>query len=291
MNGIGGFGQLDPSQFARMREEFLKSADADGDGAISQTEFGDALSINENASNSVSRLFDRFDTSGDGSISQEEALAVNSNYADRLRGHGMGPMMRPPGGESGGLFGDLDQLLADAGEGGSISQDAFGELLADKGVPTDKVDELFGKLDADGDGSLSQEEVETAKESFAQQMGGPKGPPPPPPEGGPQQLLSDLEGLLSNESEDASTISQEAFSELLADKGVSSNLADELFGKLDADGDGSISQEEIDAEKEKVAAREQQRPSFGVPAFMMRAYSQTMSSSTDESSSVFGAVA
>ncbi|MWK56574.1 hypothetical protein GO594_11360 [Pseudomonas otitidis] len=100
------------------------------------------------------------------------------------------------GGKPEDLFGELD-----TDGNGSISQD---ELTSALGKNSD-VDssELFAALDSDGDGSLSVEESAALA------------PPPPPPPGGmggPRSAGGDSE---------------------------------ELFGQQDADGNGSVSQDEL----------------------------------------------
>ncbi|WP_205886441.1 EF-hand domain-containing protein, partial [Metapseudomonas otitidis] len=107
---------------------------------------------------------------------------------------GGGPM-GAGGGKPEDLFGELD-----TDGNGSISQDELTSALGEKSDVDSS--ELFAALDNDGDGSLSVEESAALA------------PPPPPPGGmgGPRGAGGDSE---------------------------------ELFGQLDADGNGSVSQDEL----------------------------------------------
>jgi Ca2+-binding EF-hand superfamily protein len=101
--------------------------------------------------------------------------------------------------------------------------------------------ELFGKMDADGDGSLSGEELAEGMKSVM-----------PKPEGDPGEDL-----FAEADADGDSLVSKVEMQILLAKmtgedaEGTSSTedtaASDELFAKLDSDGDGSLSQTEFEA--------------------------------------------
>ncbi len=108
------------------------------------------------------------------------------------------------------MFGKLD-----TDGDGSVSEAEFSAARPDD-VSEEMSAQLYKSLDSDGSGSLSESEYATAMSGMAQ-----FGPPPPPP---PQ---------ISGDSSDSSTSQV-------------SSITD-IFGKLDTDGDGSVSEAEFSA--------------------------------------------
>jgi Ca2+-binding EF-hand superfamily protein len=101
--------------------------------------------------------------------------------------------------------------------------------------------ELFGKMDADGDGSLSGEELAEGMKNVMPKPGGDKG-----------------EDLFAKADADGDSLVSKVEMQILLAKmtgegaeGTSSTedtaASDELFAKLDSDGDGSLSQTEFEA--------------------------------------------
>ena len=107
-------------------------------------------------------------------------------------------------------------------------------------------EEMFKSMDADGDGSVTESELQDAMEKM-QESQGPQ-PPPPPPEGAApsteeifSKIDTDGDGKISLEEMQAD------FESRSADKAAQSGNApsiDELFGKLDSDSDGLIGESE-----------------------------------------------
>jgi len=137
----------------------------------------------------------------------------------------------------------------DADGGGTIDKvelSAFAKELSEKtGVEID-AEEALTTYDADGDGGLSQEEMDTMMKAEM--------PPPPPPMGGGMQGMGmeppSSEEMFSAIDTDGSGGVDEteltAFAEKLAeDTGFELNL-DEAIAAYDGDGDGALSQEEMD---------------------------------------------
>ena len=108
---------------------------------------------------------------------------------------------------------------------------AFAEKISEMTGETVDAEELFAEMDTDGDGLVSEEELQAAA------------PPPPPP---PEEMLSamgiDVETLLSmlgSEEETSDT------SETAAASGTSGSS--ETYDPLDTNEDGVVSQEELEA--------------------------------------------
>ena len=163
---------------------------------------------------------------------------------------------------------------ADANEDKKLSIDEFisaGKKVpgGKKGVDETRAKELFAKMDADGDGSLTTTEVDQFTQKLIDQMqsamtqlqealGGqqkkqgdrPMGPPPPPPP------MSEMFGKIDSDS--SGGISKTEFTEFGKSIGKTSEQdskrGEELFAKIDANGDGSLSKDEVtafDAAKEE----------------------------------------
>lgn len=139
----------DASDFA---SKVLELQDKDGDGAISASE-----------SSQDSEAFTALDADGSGTLGTEELKTAFEKLQKEL-GAGPPPRFGPPP-DAAQMVSDI-LAQEDLNEDGAISADES-RLDADR----------FGKLDADGNGSLSAEELETAIAASQQSM-----PPPPPQE-------------------------------------------------------------------------------------------------------------
>mmetsp|Transcript_35112 Transcript_35112/g.111616 ORF Transcript_35112/g.111616 Transcript_35112/m.111616 type:complete len:168 (-) Transcript_35112:19-522(-) len=112
-----------PSPLDRMRVAF-EAADADADGCVSREEFLKVMEGAGLAENVANQLFNRFDPDRSGKLDKEEFFA----YAAK-----------------GG--GELRSLVARGMQG-------------DEDEAADRLVETFRKWDADGDGTISREELE-----------------------------------------------------------------------------------------------------------------------------------
>ena len=113
-----------------------KKADSDGDGFISRAEFGAMPRLENLPADKQDALFKRLDKDGNGSLSREELDRLFKPQDPR----------RP-------MFPRLAEL--DTDKNGSISLAEFkaGEIF--KKLPPEGQDELFRRLDADGDGAIT----------------------------------------------------------------------------------------------------------------------------------------
>lgn len=152
---------------------------------------------------------------------------------------------------SGGLNeAELATLLEKGAKQASSSTSASGGPSATASTSKD-VSTLFSKLDADGDGSISESELDEGMkpheraaeeggwagmqmdtQSFATMMK--KGPPPPP-----------LPSISELDSDDDGGITVEEF-------GVSSDDEDDLFNTIDTDSSGDLSADEVSEFGEKM---------------------------------------
>jgi Ca2+-binding EF-hand superfamily protein len=224
-------------------QDLFKKVDLDGSGGVSQAEM---KTLAENISSKTDKIlnvdetsFASSDTDGNGALSEEELMSLmNSNGFGPPAGMEGGEAMAPPpskdraaaayaansGGDAlssliAGLQNLLEQLQSGSGDQVTSSdtasvgndgsphgpQDFFKKIDSDGsgGVSTDELatmaenlqkmtgqsltvdSDTFGAADSDGDGSLNADELKSFmdKSGFA--------PPPPPPEGMAMAISSD----------------------------------------------------------------------------------------------------
>lgn len=199
-----------------------KTADADGDGTISQAEFEAMPRVRNLPEDKRADLFKRLDKNSDGKLSHAE-LGRLGKPAD---GHGP-PMKR------------LWEL--DADQSGGISFEEFKAGGFFKKLPPDKQEIVFKRLDTDGDGVISPKDRPDSSFKRADGKRGPKSErslDDDEPSGKPGQISkkldSDGDGALS-------------FAEFLlgpAMKDLTEDQQEDRFELLDQNGDGKISPED-----------------------------------------------
>lgn len=125
-------------------EDIFADIDTDGSGTVSQDEFATAfskmqsdtkgalLSAQEDQGPDASEVFASLDANGDGSVSQDEFLAGGPQGHGGPHGAGGPPPGPPPGGDSG----------------------------------EDDITSLFDALDTDGDGTVSDNEIQSVIDSL-----------------------------------------------------------------------------------------------------------------------------
>ena len=162
--------------------EYLKRADANGDGKISQEEF-QAAGRKESA-----ERFAKIDSNGDGQLDETEMRQMAEKMRDGMRRAGLDGGRRPEGPRDGGprpeagrpggfnpaeMFGRMDK----SGDG-SIDRDEFMDFSQSEAKAR------FERADENGDGKISQDEMRQAFERARQMMRGPGEGAGRGPEGG-----------------------------------------------------------------------------------------------------------
>lgn len=190
-------GSMSASAMSQMHAKMFSKIDANSDGGITLEEMTASASEKTKGrggtedSAKIAERFARMDSNSDGSVSEEEGLSFFQSQMSSQTMSGMlqaqeggldRPMGPPPGGAAGG--GGQKPMSFDAldtNQDGSVSLD---EMLAssdsEASEDTDKtarLTELFSKMDADGDGSVTESEKSTFDEKMRAE-----GPPPPPME-------------------------------------------------------------------------------------------------------------
>ncbi|UDF03923.1 EF-hand domain-containing protein [Asticcacaulis sp. AND118] len=217
-------GSMSASAMSQMHAKMFSKIDANSDGGITLEEMTTSATEKSKAkggSEDSSKIAERFasmDANGDGSVTEEEGLSffqsqmssetlggmLQAQEAGQGGGQPLGP---PPSGGAGGggqQPATFDEL--DTNQDGTVSLD---EMLAsseseetEDTEKTSRLTELFSKMDADGDGSVTESE----KSAFDEQM---RAEGPPPPQGmGPQNWSSeDSEDTASTSASSANATS------------------------------------------------------------------------------------
>lgn len=211
--------------------------------------------------------FKTADADGDGQLSQSEFSSIGQNVQGAGEHKGP-PPMRGGGGAAGNFAGDtLSALLStqsvddvagsvmsagDTDGDGLMSASELSSALsasAPSNAPADAsgkmASDIMSALDSDGDGSLSTEEISTAISNAASDQSSTKamrGPPPgPPPSGpsGPSGSSGVFESLDANQ--DGVVSAEELAAANGSDGADASSAASDLVKAADQDGDGSLS--------------------------------------------------
>jgi Ca2+-binding EF-hand superfamily protein len=177
MMGVGGGRMPD---FSAMKEKMFTKADANGDNGISLEEFQKAGKNmpggKSGSADKTKEAFGKIDTDSNGSISKDEMSSFGDKMSSQMQDMmlSLQAMMSSKGGGSGpdinAIFGE-----ADSDKSGGLSRAEFDK--AGQNNPIAKLlqqnsngDDAFGKIDTDGDGSLSKDEMKSFAETMKKQM-------------------------------------------------------------------------------------------------------------------------
>lgn len=213
------------AQRSQMQAKMFTKVDTDSSGGIDKTELQsliDDVAKKTGVANSSSsdELFSKIDANSDGSLSQDEL------------GKGMKEILPPPS-------------TMDFAQSRSNNSTSSSDTTANS--------DLFAKLDADGDGSLSETEFDagrpqndaTTQASHPTQGAGgpppPAGPPPAGGAGGSSNASTTYDPLDTNQD---GTVSLQ---ERMAASSTSTDPLQALFKAIDTDGDSKISSSESES--------------------------------------------
>ncbi|MBM7850558.1 Ca2+-binding EF-hand superfamily protein [Methylopila capsulata] len=158
----------------------------------------------------------------------------------------------------------------DADSSGAASLDEFKSV--GQNLPAGNVDasdsaieSAFSTLDGDGDGSLTQSEVQSGLSKFSSDsasalLGAQESAPPRPPQGGPGEG-----GFETADADDSGTVSLDEFVAAGPDE-AGETKAEEMFSTIDSDGDGEISESEDEAFQSAQAESAPPAPPPGPPS-------------------------
>lgn len=144
-------------------QRFIETLDADKDGKVSQEEF---MAPRQ-------ERFTKADTDGDGLLSQEEIQAAIESFREErgprgdhaMRG-GDGPRGNQPMYGGDGPRGPNPEQMIER-----LDTDGDGLLSAEELAAAPQNQTMFQRLDADGDGAISEEEFQAARDMMRQRFG------------------------------------------------------------------------------------------------------------------------
>lgn len=250
----------------RMQEKMMAKADADGSGGISQSEFQTTVSelakkTGISSDKTAEQLFAASDSNGDGSLTSSElgaavksllpppstmefAQSRSSSSSVSSVGQSDSPFSQVDADGNGSI--NTSELSSMMSQGGPL-----GSQVAAGASTEDAASDMVAKLDANGDGELSQSEFDAGRPDSAsgtqgaqgsQGPQGPKGPggarPPPPPSGSSSSSTT-YDELDTNEDGVVSAAEQAA--------GAEADPLQALMTAVDSNQDGSVSTEEVDS--------------------------------------------
>ncbi len=212
-----------PNRPERAFFELWKAADADRDGFISKTEFGEMPRIQKLPGEKGDQLFGRLDKDNDGKLSREDLV----RFGKPRDGQSEPPMKR------------LWELDVDKSGGISLEEFKAGHLFMK--LPPEKQQTVFDRLDTDGDGVVTPKD--RPEPPFRRPDGRQKpnrpGGPPPENEGGPGQINRKLD--VNGDG----SLSFEEFRAGPAVKDLGEDEQEDRFELLDRNGDQKFSPEDF----------------------------------------------
>ncbi len=231
-------------QMLQLQQSLFKTADVDGSGSLSESEFA---SIGQNVQ-------------GGGNSATATTLSGSSSSGANFSGDTLRSLMSVQmlGSDSGSILSS-----SDANSDGLLSSDEISSALSANapegakglGLEDQMASDMISALDSDGDGALSSDEIASGLsdaqtlQSQMQAMGGP--PPGPPPGGGGLSSMGSSSSSGSSGAFEALDTNQDgtvSASELAAantDDTDATSGAKDLIAAADSDGDGALSGSEF----------------------------------------------
>ena len=237
-------------------ERLLSKIDADGSGGVSGTELQGLLDdvakkTGVSSQTSAADLLQQYDSDGDGSLNADELGKTMQSVMPPPPSTMAFAQSRSDSSTSTGATGQAgDDLFGkvDSDGDGAVSQTELQALLEKmSGGTASKTgvssDELFSQLDADGDGSLSEAEFDAGRPSGEAGGSAVGGMPPPPPGGPGGPGGASASSGTTYDPLDTNEDGVVSAAEQAAGAAQTDAIT-ALFKTIDTDGDSSISSEE-----------------------------------------------
>ncbi|MBI2472390.1 MAG: EF-hand domain-containing protein [Planctomycetes bacterium] len=178
INSTGGYmGIMNTQTMQQRRDELFNKIDSSGDGSLDKTEFSAfAQKLAEKSGNTLNAedVFSTYDADGDGALSKDEVDSFMKDNAPPPPSSGIGGYTAVKNTRSKQQHqDDLFNKIDSSGDGGIDKSEfeSFAEKISERTGNSIDAEEVFSTYDEDGDGSLSKDEVENFMKDNA--------PPPP----------------------------------------------------------------------------------------------------------------
>jgi Ca2+-binding EF-hand superfamily protein len=247
MSGLGGvgYGGFIASAIKQFQQNLFSQIDLNGDGSVSKTELEQAVSKAGGSSQGADALYAALDPNNSGGVSEQQFAQIlpgsalpGSGFSDQVQAQLIGYQAQgwpgaagsPPGGQlAQSLFAQID-----SNGDGTISQSELEQAVTNAGGSKEAADALYAKLDPNGAGSVSE-----------------------------QQLAQSLLGVLPHHhhhhhgggtgvgsATDGGNAADALASLFNADGGGAAysplQIAQNMFSQIDQNGDGAITQSELE---------------------------------------------
>lgn len=226
-------------------EEVVAKMDKDGDGEVSKEDFKKALKEAGISDKDAEDLFDEMDKDGDGKITKEDWDKAAKEEADQKA---------------------AIESMDVADKDGVITKEEFMKSMEDAGVSKEEAERLWKQLDKDGDGKITKWDILNAPQSpelkDALRKVKEKMDEMVPRDATKAEREWTLEDMKTRVREiykttkdawqaltdgDGKPLTMDEWKKKAADLGIPPGQAEKLFKQMDANGDGTLSEEEFQA--------------------------------------------
>ena len=243
MSGLGGVGGggFTPAAIKQFQQNLFNQIDTNGDGSVSKTELEQAVTKAGGGTQAADALYSVLDPNNTGGFSEQQFAQVlpGSGFSDQMQAQMIGYQAQGwPGASSAQGGGQLAQNLfsqIDSNGDGSISQSELEQAVTAAGGTKAGADALYAKLDPNGTGSVSEQQFAQGLANLSQ-LG--------PTQGAPHAHHHHHHGGGGAGADDALT------SLFNADGGGAGNsptqIAQNIFSQIDTSGTGAITQSQLE---------------------------------------------
>ena len=166
MSGLGGVGGggFTPAAIKQFQQNLFNQIDTNGDGSVSKTELEQAVTKAGGGTQAADALYSVLDPNNTGGFSEQQLAQVlpGPGFSDQMQAQMIGYQAQGwPGASSAQGGGQLAQNLfsqIDSNGDGSISQSELEQAVTTAGGTKAGADALFAKLDPNGTGSVSEQQ-------------------------------------------------------------------------------------------------------------------------------------
>src|ERR1700722_17135276 len=161
LSGVGG-GGFTPAAIKQFQQNLFNQIDTNGDGSVSKTELEQAVTKAGGGTQAADALYSVLDPNNTGGFSGQQLAQVlpGPGFSDQMQAQMIGYQAQGwPGASSAQGGGQLAQNLfsqIDSNGDGSISQSELEQAVTTAGGTKAGADALFAKLDPNGTGSVSE---------------------------------------------------------------------------------------------------------------------------------------
>ena len=249
LSGVGG-GGFTPSAIKQFQQNLFNQIDTNGDGSVSKTELEQAVTKAGGGTQAADALYSVLDPNNSGGFSEQQLAQVlpGSGFSSQMQAQMIGYQAQGwPGASSAQPGGQLAQNLfsqIDSNGDGSISQSELEQAVTNAGGTKAAADAFYAKLDPNGTGSVSEQQFAQGLANLSQS--------------GQTQAAPHAHhhhhggggGAAAASATDGSSADDALTSLFNADSGGAGNsptqIAQNIFSQIDSTGTGAITQSQLE---------------------------------------------